>query len=207
MPNLSKMLSALRFSRNSRVSIKLSGKGRRDANPEPEVLRLSRNGWVPNNETLPVLLYRDAIEPGRDHRGSKFSDRFRANGWPAQWRHSVYDFHHYHSTAHEVMGFAIGHARLVLGGEGGHEVTVRAGDVLVLPAGTGHCRIDSSSDFLAVGAYPPSVDWDICRTAPTPEMMERIRRLPFPNTDPIAGAGGSLPRLWTVPAKTYAKAS
>ena len=28
---------------------------------EPEVLHLSRNGWMPNNEHLPVLLYRNVI--------------------------------------------------------------------------------------------------------------------------------------------------
>ena len=33
-------------------------------NRQPEVLRLTRNGWMPNNERLPVLLYRGAIQVG-----------------------------------------------------------------------------------------------------------------------------------------------
>src|SRR4051794_18138898 len=90
------------------------------ASVDPEVLRLSRNAWVPNNEHLPVLLYRGAI---RATTPEGFEKIFQANGWPAQWRNGVYDFHHYHSTAHEVLGFVRGHAHIVLGGEKGRELS------------------------------------------------------------------------------------
>jgi uncharacterized protein YjlB len=163
---------------------------------EPELLKLSRNGWMPNNEHLPVLVYRDAFDVSGKDPASIFEQAFGRNGWPPQWRDGVYDFHHYHSTAHEVLGFARGHARLVLGGENGHEMTVKPGDVVVLPTGTGHCNLGSSSDFLVVGAYPPDQNWDICRTAPTPPDSERMQHLPFPNSDPVTGASGALTKHW-----------
>ena len=160
-----------------------------------ERLQLSRNGWMPNNERLPVLLYRHVFAPGADAAG-RMEDTFAHNQWPAQWRNGVYRFHHYHSTAHEVLGFAGGTARILLGGENGHEITVAAGDVAVLPTGIGHCLLECDTEFLVVGAYPPEQHWDICRAAPGPASTERMRTLPFPQSDPVSGASGELLLAW-----------
>jgi uncharacterized protein YjlB len=164
---------------------------------EPEVLRLSRNGWVPNNERLPVLLYRHAFDvAGATDPAAIFERGFGGNGWPAQWRNDVYGFHHYHSNVHEILGFAAGTATLILGGEGGPEITVNAGDVIVLPAGCGHCKTHGSADFLAVGAYPPRQSWHTCCSPPSAVELERIRTLTFPNSDPVTGTSGPLTRHW-----------
>ena len=160
----------------------------------PERMQLGANGWMPNN-VVPVLVWRGRFggeRPG-DGMASAMEREFARNGWPAQWRDGVYSFHHYHSTAHEVLGIAGGEARLVLGGEGGRAVLVGAGDVLLLPTGTGHCRTSASADFLVVGAYPVGETWDICREAPTAAMREGMGRVRYPATGPI---GGTMQTWW-----------
>lgn len=177
------------------AAIGLTATAHAESKVQVERLQLSRNGWMPNNEHLPVLLYRRAFHAA--NQTAAMEEAFAHNGWPPQWRNGVYDFHHYHSTAHEVLGFAAGSAKLMLGGENGHAITVEAGDVTVLPTGTGHCRIQASSDFLVIGAYPPQQSWDICRSAPDEAAIKRMRALSFPKSDPVSGTGGELVSAWT----------
>ncbi|WP_237078244.1 hypothetical protein [Myxococcus xanthus] len=90
-------------------------------------------------------------------------------------------------------------ARLKLGGESGQEVTVQAGDVLVLPAGTGHRRLEASGDFLVVGGYPAETgDYDMQRPekATHDASVQRIAQVPLPGADPVTGKQGALPSAW-----------
>ncbi len=160
---------------------------------------LRPSDWVPNNPRFPVLLYRAALAP--DLVDAAAMERlFAAHGWPPQWRNGVFAYHHYHATAHETLGVACGEAVLVLGGPGGRTVRLRGGDVVVLPAGTGHFQVEASADFLVVGAYPPGQRFDLCRAAPGAEERRSIAGLACPVSDPVAGTGGPLRRLWATAA-------
>jgi uncharacterized protein YjlB len=157
---------------------------------------LPAHDWVPNHPRFPVLLYRAAIDPVTPDLAEAFETRLAANGWPAQWRDGVFDYHHYHSTAHEALAVFGGRAELILGGPGGISLSVAAGDLLVLPAGTGHCRRAASDDFQVVGAYPRGQDLDICQAAPTAAQRASIYAVPVPAGDPLEGEAGWLSVLW-----------
>lgn len=163
---------------------------------ETEHYVLHENDWVPNNDRLAVLLYRGAVEAAPNQVAAALEGLFGAHGWLPRWRDTIFDYHHYHSTAHEALGVASGHGTLCLGGPGGRRVVVNAGDALVLPVGVGHCRLEVSDDFLVVGAYPDGQHWDICRDAPTDAARRRMRGLAIPDEDPITGKAGPLRSFW-----------
>jgi uncharacterized protein YjlB len=160
------------------------------------VIQLDERGFVPNNPRLPVLFYHKAFQPKGSDLAAEMEQIFALNGWPPQWRNGIYDFDHYHSKGHEVLGIAAGTADLVIGGKGGRALPVAAGDVLLLPAGTGHRKIRSDSDFLVIGAYPPGQSGDIIREEATPEIRKSIARLTFPPSDPVLGHDGPLSQHW-----------
>jgi uncharacterized protein YjlB len=158
-------------------------------------LWFAADGWVPNNQRLPALLYRQAIPEARD-RAAACEAMFDGNGWPPQWRAGIYPFHHYHSTAHEVLGIARGKGRVLLGGPNGLPLEIGAGDCVLLPAGTGHCRLAAGGDFLVVGAYPPGQAWDLRRDALSAAELSAMAQVPFPTTDPVTGCTGGLLDFW-----------
>ncbi|MBN1580549.1 MAG: hypothetical protein JXA89_07580 [Anaerolineae bacterium] len=159
---------------------------------------LADDGTYPNNARLPLLVYPGALVlPDRDPAAA-IESLFRANGWGSSWRNGVYSFHHYHSTAHEVLGVYGGTARLQLGGESGVVIEVKCGDVLLIPAGVAHKNLGASLDFRVVGAYPPGQhpDMNYGRSGERPRADENIKHVPLPQADPVCGSGGPVGRLW-----------
>ncbi|WP_054956844.1 cupin domain-containing protein [Paenibacillus dakarensis] len=152
------------------------------------------DGMIPNHPTLPVLLYVNALS----NQSEQIESIFNRNGWRNSWQNGVFPYHHYHSNAHEVLGVISGSALLQLGGEQGAQVELNTGDVVVLPAGTGHKKISSSADFLIAGAYPDGMDYNTRRGEPSdrPKALEEIRHVPLPLSDPVYGTDGPLIRKW-----------
>ena len=154
------------------------------------------DGLVPNNR-MPFLVYRRTIDVDNDHPEKTIEGLFGANGWGDMWRNGVYDYLHYHATVHEALGVARGHARVRFGGDRGRELEIAAGDVAILPAGTGHQRLSASEDFLVVGAYPPSGTYDECMTVvDRARAIKTIPKVALPRKDPVYGTGGPLSKLW-----------
>jgi uncharacterized protein YjlB len=166
-------------------------------NAEPLAIVFKDDGLVPNN-ILPFLVYQSAINLNRDRPEETIEALFDENGWGGMWRNGVYDYLHYHSTVHEALGVARGRARVRFGGDHGKELKISAGDVAILPAGTGHQCITASDDFCVIGAYPPGSKMEITR--PTPEnhakALKTIPEVKQPESDPVMGKDGPLVRLW-----------
>lgn len=161
-------------------------------------LRFADDGDVPNHPKWPALLYPGVVDPAAGDTAAAFEALFHRHGWGDGWRNGIYPFTHYHAEAHEVLGIARGTARVQLGGEAGRAVDVTAGDVVLLPAGTGHRLIASSEDLLVVGAYPPGQSPDL-RRAGEPDrdaLRARIAQVPKPAGDPVGGPDGPLSPLW-----------
>lgn len=148
---------------------------------------------IPNNPRFPVLIYHgvDAAGAGADAARRLFDQ----HGWGGSWVDGVFGFHHFHSTSHEALAVVAERATLELGGPQGASFEVAAGDVLVLPAGTGHRRAASDAGFAVVGAYPAGQEsYDLLRGDDPAEVEAarmRIAALGPPPKDPVGGEGVS----------------
>jgi uncharacterized protein YjlB len=162
---------------------------------QPETYSFDDAGGIPNSP-LPVLVYHDVEGAGA---ASECRELFARNGWRGAWENGIFPFHHFHSTTHEVLGIVAGTAAVILGGPAGRQFEVARGDVLVLPAGTGHCNAGSSADLLVVGAYPNGMQWDLRRGDPAErdEVLANIAAVPLPDSDPVHGPEGPLTGIWS----------
>ncbi|MGE0223072.1 MAG: cupin domain-containing protein [Acetobacteraceae bacterium] len=161
---------------------------------EPLTFTFADDGAIPNSP-LPLLVYRGAVPADPD----AIERVFAANHWPPSWRNGVYPYHHFHSNAHEVLGVARGEVSVLFGGPGGQVLRVRAGDVVVIPAGVGHCNQAQSTDLLIVGAYPdngPGPDTHRGKAADHAKAQRSIAGVPMPDADPVTGTDGPLRQLW-----------
>ena len=165
---------------------------------------LTDDGVFPNNAKLPLTIYRQAVTLSRRDPASEFESVFESHHWPPAWRYGIFGYHHYHSTAHEVLGVFRGRATIQFGGEHGVVLEVEAGDVVVIPAGVAHRCLDSSRDFCCVGAYPSGQQWDTCTGKPgeRPKTDDNIAKVSLPQSDPVYGPDGPLMIHWSAVASS-----
>jgi len=173
--------------------------GRRVSHPSTVTRRFKDDGIVPNNSELPLVIYRRAIirRSKPESMAAVIDHLFAENGWGRSWRASIYDYVHYHSQVHEVLGVANGHGLVEFGGVKGAVLKVDEGDIAILPAGTGHRLVKASRNFLVVGAYPEDGTYDECTDSrDRHDAIKRIAKVKRPRSDPLFGADGPLLRLW-----------
>ena len=160
---------------------------------------LRDDGVVPNNPRLPLLYYRGAFDlSGMASPERVIEALFKKNGWGEMWRNGIFPYVHYHSQIHEVLGIARGRARVRFGGHQGQELDIQQGDVVLLPAGTGHHGLWVDPDLLVIGAYPSEGHYDLCRgsKAEHAKALQSIPKVPLPKSDPVYGENGPLLELW-----------
>jgi uncharacterized protein YjlB len=167
--------------------------------PKRGMFRFRDDGKVPNHPQWPVVVYWRVVQlPHSFDPAAVMEELFESNGWGDSWRNGIYDYLHYHSRIHEALGIARGTAKVRLGGDRGRTFKLSAGDVVILPAGTGHQCLSASGDFLVVGAYPSSGIYDECR--PTAEAhrssVKSVEKVKRPRKDPVFGAKGPLLKIW-----------
>ena len=162
------------------------------------VLQINENGNYPNNPKLPVLLYKNVFKFEGSNTAEVVEKAFAKNNWGGSWRNGIYNFQHYHSTAHEALGVYNGWAEVQLGGPGNKPVKIEKGDLVVLPAGTAHKRIKSGSNFAVVGAYPDGQNWDMNygKDSEFIKSKSNIAKVRLPQNDPVYGKKGGMFKFW-----------
>lgn len=167
-----------------------------EAEAEIQTFTFKEDGLLPNNPSLPAVLYSGVLKD----QTARIEQIFNENGWLNSWQDGVFPYHHYHSNAHEVLGVISGAALVQIGGDSGATFEVSPGDVLVLPAGTAHKSLSSSDDFLVTGAYPGGAQYNLRRATPEDwsEALPEISNVPLPASDPVYGNMGPLLKSWRI---------
>ena len=162
-----------------------------------QALDLGDDGRTPDDERLPLVIYRGALPFEEGDPAAACEALFARHGWGGAWRNGIHDHQHFHATTHEVLGIVRGEARMRFGGAGGRSVTLREGDAVVIPAGVGHRRESGSDDLLVVGAYPGSFQFDMSTSQEDhAKALAALRRVPLPVEDPVYGPDGPLCHHW-----------
>jgi uncharacterized protein YjlB len=161
------------------------------------------DGVFPNSH-YPALVYRNVLKFPRLTPGSRYvRTLFNENGWESAWEEGVFTFDHYHSNTHEALGIIKGETRLRLGGDNGGEISVRKGDVVIIPAGVAHRNLGAERAIICIGAYPNGCTYDMQfgKSGERPATDKNIRRVAFPGSDPVLGTSEGVINFWKEPAE------
>jgi uncharacterized protein YjlB len=161
---------------------------------------IDEDGEFPNNQLLPLIVYQKALSTGAADAKESIIELFETNEWIDAWVDGIYDYHHFHSTAHEVLGVISGSARVQFGGPNGIGILLEIGDAVVIPAGVAHKAIEIFDNFQCIGAYPAGQKPDILKGKPGEKEIahQNVKAVGLPLADPIYGTDGPLILNWTL---------
>lgn len=161
-------------------------------------ITLRDDGIFPNSH-LPVLLYKCILDLPLLFPATHVKNLFEKHGWLNSWDAGIFEYHHYHSITHEVLGVYEGKTMLLLGGEHGVQINIEKGDVLLIPAGVAHKNLGNEDDVSVVGAYPDGDTYDMNygKRGERPGTDENIQKVPIPPSDPL-GTENNLLSIWKI---------
>lgn len=164
-----------------------------------KLIHVQENEPFPNNP-LPVLHYPKAVSDltGSPDAAQNVLDLFEKNGYTNGWINGIFSYHHFHANTHEALACVSGEAMVQLGGPDSKAYLFQKGDVMLLPAGMAHKRVDATEDFRIIGAYPDGMDPDMQKgeTENYEKIKQRIADVPLPKTDPVEGKDGAVSKHW-----------
>ncbi|OJI98764.1 hypothetical protein ASPVEDRAFT_50389 [Aspergillus versicolor CBS 583.65] len=175
----------------------------------PSTYYLPPTEHTPNNP-LPVLHYRNVLPKLRtEEEVTKF---LTAHKWEKRGTWGTIWTSHFHPNCHECYGVFQGTSTLLLGAAGGDgisnaglRITVHTGDVIVLPAGTGHGSVESTDDYRYIGVYPEGCPkWKNefgKKRIDDKTFQSEIAGVASPEEDPVYGKDGPLMQLWSQPLR------
>ncbi|RSL62146.1 hypothetical protein CEP53_004861 [Fusarium sp. AF-6] len=189
------------------------------ANPETHFVKPTAH--CPNN-VFPVLVYRGVLPEPHDEVST--TELLESHGWTKkQGTWGTITVKHFHPNTHECYGVFQGESELIFGAGGaddenaGVKCHVKAGDVVVVPAGVAHASVDEddktknkSEKYRYIGVYPDGSPKWRSEFGKTPlegrELVDEISGVPIPSQDPVAGPEGALLRIWTAARENGSKA-
>ena len=159
--------------------------------------KLLDNGVFPNS-ALPVLHYKQVLKIPIVFPGMAVKKLLHDNGWTNNWKAGIYTYHHYHSNTHEAMAVIAGKTMVLLGGENGTIITLKKGDVLVIPAGVAHKNLGKENAVTCIGGYPEGISYNMNygKAGERPAADHEIARVGLPAKGPLCGNEDPLPGTW-----------
>lgn len=152
-----------------------------------ERVYLDDDGTFANNDMYPTLLLKSVFD-GTQAEGVR---RITNDGkWTPPWAWGIFEYHHYHSRAWELLLCVRGEASVQLGEPTGPTVSISRGDSVLVPPGVAHKQLNANGGFTLLGAYPThdfDGSIDTLTGLPTAEQRNRIKACFVPLTEPITG--------------------